>query len=97
MTKKDVWKFPAFLEFEDNFFNTTEVTEKILKVLKKFSGLTNKDISNRLNLPIEIIKKGIKILEKTKQIKIHDPEKNPMEMLISLGYIPDDKKNKKKS
>ena len=73
--KSKLISVPAFLKFEDSWFNTKEVMKEILKIFNKSPDLSNEDISKQTGLPVEIVENGIKCLQKIGLINTYDPKK----------------------
>ncbi len=87
MTKK-VMKLPAFIECQDVFYSTEEVIKKVKKSFAEAkSPLTDEKIAEQTGLPVKVVKDGIKMLQKSKQLRILDPEKNQMRHLRLLASI----------
>ena len=90
-------RLPGFIEFRDKFYSTEEAMKKIKGSFAKAKGpLTDEKIAKQTGLPIKVIKDIIKMLQKTKQLRILDPKKNPTETLAALGVFLIDHENQSK-
>lgn len=79
---------PAFIEHGDVFYGTEEVMEKIETYIEAKGQWTIEDIAEETNLPVKVIKAGVKALQTVGALKILDPKKNPLEVLAALGAFP---------
>lgn len=80
---------PMCIEHEDVFYSTEKVMEEIHKtMIETKEPLTVEEIAEQTGFPVEVVKTGIKMLQKTRQLKILDAKKNPIEVLSALGSFP---------